>query len=48
MKAFIMMLKHFNNLKVGQSQQFRDSLHLHRVSPLGTGSVGKQNLTRVG
>lgn len=29
-------------------QQFRDSLFLHRDSPLGTVSVSKQNLTKVG
>lgn len=47
MKAVIMMIKHFGHLKIGQGKQFRDSVFLHRVSPSGTGSVGKQNLTRV-
>jgi len=47
MEAVIMMIKHFGHLKIGQGKQFRDSVFLHRVSPSGMGSVGKQNLTRL-
>jgi hypothetical protein len=47
MKAVIMIIKHFGHLKIGQVEQFRDSLFLHRVSPSGLVFVGKQNLTRV-
>ena len=36
------------NLKIWQSKQFRDSFEVHRISPLCHGSVGKQNLNKVG
>jgi hypothetical protein len=42
------MIEHFDNLNVWQVKQFGDSLELHRISPLCHGSVGKQNLNKVG
>jgi hypothetical protein len=47
MKTGIGMFKHFDNLKVWQIKQFRDSLELHRVSPLCHGSVGNKTLTKL-
>jgi phosphatidylglycerophosphatase A len=48
MNIGFVVFEHFDNLKVWQIKQFRDSLELHRVSPLCHGSVGKQNLNKVG
>jgi hypothetical protein len=44
-KVIILVLNHFKDLKVGQAKQFRDSLHLHRVSPFLMGSVGNKTLS---
>jgi hypothetical protein len=46
MKTGIFMFQHFDNLKVWQMKQFRDSLELHRISPLCRGSVGNKTLTK--
>jgi hypothetical protein len=42
------IMPHADNLKVWQSKQFRDSFGMHRISPPCHGSVGKQNLNKVG
>jgi hypothetical protein len=48
MKAVVRLLEHAFDSKIWQIEQFRDSLESHRVYPLCHGSVGKQNLNKVG